>query len=168
MVVSIAHGLGDKPQSFLELADTGKDHNKLHISETYCLKSIQITVKPPPMQPNLIYDYGICNHVFSDREASVRVQAKDGWLRVETTKVPPERRKWKCGKRDHEPEVEAGSLDKLRRRLHAQLHAGSMPTRSCRRQSIAARGNKMVATKAKQRAKSQRVTAACKALREQA
>ena len=92
-VVSIDNGLGSKPRSFVELADIGKDHNKLHISETYCLKSVQITVAPPAnQQPNLIYDYGIANHVFSDREASVRVQAKDGWVRVEETKVPIEKK----------------------------------------------------------------------------
>ena len=134
-----------------------------------CTGSIQITVAPPPnQQPELVYDYGICDHVVSDREVSVRVQAKAGWLRVETTKIPPDRRHWKRGKRDHQPEVEANSLDKLQRRLRAQLHAGSMPNRSCRRQSIAARGNKLIATKAKHRAKSKRVSAACKALREQA
>ena len=70
------------------------------------------------------------------------------------------------GKRDHQPELEAFSLDKLQRRLKAQLHAGSMPARSCRRLSIAARGNKLILAKAKQRAKSQRISAACKALRE--
>jgi len=41
-VVSIEHGLGDKPLSFIELADTGKDHNNLHVSETYCLKSVDL------------------------------------------------------------------------------------------------------------------------------
>ena len=116
-------------------------------------------------QPELVYDYGIADHTFSDRAASKRVSAKDGWARSEETRIAAHRREWKEGERDHEPEHEHVSLDKLQKCLNAQLHAGCLPKRTCRRPSIAARGAKMVKMKCKQREKSKRVMASCKALR---
>ena len=164
-VVTIAD-LGPKPATITELADTGPDHNNFHISETYCMKSVMIPgAKKMKKQPGLVYDYGIADHTFSDRAASKRVSAKDGWVRSEETRIAAHRREWKEGKRDHEPEHEQFSLDKLQKRLNAQLHAGCLPKKTCRRLSIAARGAKLVKMKCKQREKSKRVTASCKALR---
>ena len=163
-------GLGAKPSHFTELADTGPDHNDLKISETYCLKSVFIPAgaKKPKKKEGLVYDYGINNHVFSHRAAFKSVGATDGWLRAEETRIPAERREWKTGKRDNKPEQDPFSLDKLQRRFKAQLHAGTVPRQTRRRLSIAERGQKLVKTKAKLRAKSLRVTAACKELRTQA
>ena len=89
-------------------------------------------------------------------------------MRMEETRVPPHRREWKVGQRDHKPEEEAFSLDKPERRFRAQLHAGSMPRRSQRRLSVGRRVAKKLKYKLKGRLKSQRVTAACKALRAEA
>ena len=112
--------------------------------------------------------YGIANHIFSDRAASQSVSAKDGWVRMDETRVTPHRREWKFGQRDNKPEEEAFSLDKLERRFKAQLHAGSMPRRSQRRLPVAIRAAKIIKLKEKMRLKSQRITAACKALRAEA
>jgi len=115
-----------------------------------------------------VYDYGIENHIFSDRSASTRVSARDGWVRIEETRVAADRRKWKRGKRDNQPENEEFTLDKLQKRLQAQLHAGSMPKASRRRPSIAARGNKLLRAKANQQQKTKRVTASLKSVRDAA
>ena len=48
---------------------------------------------------------GINNHIFSDRAQSARVHAKDGWLRVERTRVAAHRREWRTGKRDAEQDT---------------------------------------------------------------
>ncbi len=45
--------------------------------------------------------------------------------------IPANRRQWKHGKWDREPEQEAFNLDKLQRRFKAQVRAGSMPGRAC-------------------------------------
>ena len=87
---------------------------------------------------------------FSDRADSTRVHAKDGWLRVERTRVAPHRREWRTGKRDTEPENEACSLDKLERRFKSQMHAGAMPKKICRRLSLANRGERFVKPRLKQ------------------
>ena len=119
-------------------------------------------------EAGLVYDYGINTNVFSHRAAFKSAGAKDGRLRVEETRVPAERREWKIGRRDNKPEKDPFSLDKLQRRFKAQLHAGSVPRQTRQRLSIAERGQKLVKTKAKLRAKSLRVTAACKELRAEA
>ena len=161
--------LGPKPDNYMELADTGADHNNLHISETYCFKCQHILgAGPPHKKHGLIYDIGINNHVFSDRAQSARVHAKDGWVRVERTMVAAHRREWRTGKRDAEPENETCSMDKLERRLKAQLHAGAMPRKLCRRPSLAKRGEKLLKLKSKARQKAKHVSAACKALRAKA
>ena len=115
-----------------------------------------------------MYDVGINNHVFSDRVQSTRVQAKDGWLRAERTRVAAHRREWKTGARDVEPENEPCSLDKLERRLKSQMHAGEMFQKSCRRPGLGKRGEKLLKCKSKAREKSKRVTAAFKAMRAKA
>ncbi len=88
-------------------------------------------------RPFLIYDYGINNHVFSHRAACKPVGASSGWLRYEDTRIPAERRVWKTGNRDKKPEQEPFSLEKLQRRLKAQVHAGSMPKQTRRRLALA-------------------------------
>ena len=154
---------------YMELADTGPDHNNLHISETYCLKCQHIHgAGPLHKKPGLVYDLGISNHVFSDRAESTRAHAKDGWLRVERTRVAAHRREWRTGKRDAETENEICSLEKLERRFKSQMHAGAMPRKSCRRPSLAKRGEKVLKSKSKARQKSMRVAAAFKAMRAKA
>jgi hypothetical protein len=160
--------LGPKPSHIIELSDTGRDHNNLQITKTYCLKSVHIPGKKPAPKPGLVYDYGIDNHVFSDRAEKVRISAKDGWVRVEQTRIPADRRKWKRGRRDREPENEPFSLDKLQKRLDAQLHAGSMPGKTCRRLSIAKRACKLMDARAKLKRKAARITGACQELRARA
>ena len=96
------------------------------------------------------------------------MQAKDGWLRVERARAAAHRKEWKVGNRDAEPVKEFCSLDKLERRLKAQLHAGVMPNRNCRRPSLAKRGEKLLKVKGKQRRKSKCMTASMKALRDKA
>ena len=123
---------------------------------------------PLHRKPGLVYDLGINSHIFSDRADSTRVHAKDGWLRVERTRVAPHRREWRTGKRDTEPENEVCSLDKLERRFKSQMHAGAMPKKSCRRLSLAKRGEKLVKSKTKATQKSKRVTAAFNAMRAKA
>jgi hypothetical protein len=97
--------------------------------------------------------------------AKEAVAAKDGWIRIEKTRLQAHRREWKFGQRDYEPEHADFSLDKLERRLQAQVHAGGMPSKTCRRPSVAARGNKLLNQKVKQSAKEKRITAVCKAMR---
>ena len=115
-----------------------------------------------------VYDMGIDSHVFSDRADSTRVHAKDGWFRVERTRVTAHRREWRTGKRDAEPENEICSLEKLERRFKSQMHAGAMPKKSCRRPSLVKRGDKVLKSKSKARQKSMRVAAAFKAMRAKA
>ena len=96
------------------------------------------------------------------------MHAKDGWLRVERTRVAAHRREWRTGKRDAEPENESCSMDKLERRLKSQMHAGAMPPKNSRRPSLEKRGEKLLKLKSKARQKSKRVTAAFKAMRAKA
>jgi len=163
--------LGAKPSHVRELADTGPDHNDLKISETYCLKCVfsKAGAKKPKhdQRPFLIYDYGINNHIFSHRAACKPVGASSGWLRYEDTRIPAERRPWKTGNRDKKPEQEPFSLEKLQKRLKAQLHAGSMPKQTRRRLALANRGQKLLQAKKKLKDKSRRVTAAMNDLRAQ-
>ena len=123
---------------------------------------------PLHKKPGLVYDLGINSHIYSDRADSTRVHAKNGWLRVERTRVAPHRREWRTGKRDAEPENEVCSLDKLERRFKSQMHAGAMPKKSCRRLNLAKRGEKLVKSKIKATQKSKRVTAAFNAMRAKA
>jgi len=107
-------------------------------------------------------------HVFSDRVASKRVAASAGWVRCEETRIQAHRREWKHGQRDVKPEEDPFSLDKLQKRMRAQLHAGSVPASTCRRPSVATQGRKLLKSKTKLKEKPKRASAACKALREMA
>jgi len=160
-VVSV-DALAAKPATIKELTDTGPDHNDFHITETYCLESSYITYKFPEnkQKPYYIYDYGIKDHIFSDRAESKRVSAGQGWLRFNETLIPPARREWKVGRRDREPEKEPFNVDKLRKRLQSQVHAGRMPTMTCRRPCLNVRGQRLLAQKRKLKRKAERVAAA--------
>jgi hypothetical protein len=81
-------------------------------------------------------------------------------LRYNETEVPAIRREWKVGKRDREPELEDFNEEKLAKRMRSQLHAGSLPTRTSRRVSVAERGQRLLAQKLKLKAKELRVSAA--------
>ena len=132
-------------------------------TETYCLKCQHIHgAGPLHKKPGLVYDMGINNHVFSDRADSTRVHAKDGWFRVDRTRVAAHRREWRVGEREAEPENE------LERRLKSQMHAGAMPKKRCRRPSLVKRGGRVLKAKRKARQKSIHVAAAFKAMRAKA
>ena len=62
-------------------------------------------------------------------------------------------------------EGELCNSDKLQKWLDAQLHAGSMPDKACRRLSIAKRACKLVDARAKLKQKAARITGACQELR---
>ena len=96
------------------------------------------------------------------------MRAKDGWFRVERTRVAAHRREWRVGKRDAEPENEICSLEKLERRFKSQMHADAMPRKSCRRPSLAKCGDKVLKSRGKASQKSMRGPAAFKAMRAKA
>ena len=162
--------LGPKPPSFKELTDTGPDHNNFHITETYSLESVHIVCNWPANRRRsyYVYDYGIQDHVFSDRPESKRVAAVQGWLRINETLIPAARREWKIGSRDREPEKEEYNVEKLNRRLEAQLHAGVMPTMTCRRPSLNVRGQRLEAQRRRLKRKAEHVAAAMKETHERA
>ena len=62
---------------------------------------------------------------------------------------------------DREPENELRNSDKLQKWLDAQLHAGSMPNKTCRPLSIAKRACKLVDARAKLKQKAACITGAC-------
>jgi hypothetical protein len=62
---------------------------------------------------------------------------------------------------DREPENELCNSDKLQKWLDAQLHAGSMPNKTCRPLSIAKRACKLVDARAKLKQKAACITGAC-------
>ena len=168
-VVSV-DDLGPKPTSCKELTDTGKDHNNFHITETYCLESLHIACHLPEnrRKPYFVYDYGIQDHVFSDRPESKRASAGQGWLRFNESPIPAARREWKVGARDREPEKEEYNVDKLHKRLKAQLHAGRMPTMTARRPSLNVRGQRLAVQKRKLKRKADHVSAAMRQAHERA
>ena len=106
--------------------------------------------------------------MFSDRREYKQVGASRGWLRFNDREIPAARRDWKFGKRDREPEKEEYNKEKLHKRMKAQLHAGAVPTVSCRRPSIATRANRLMAQKLKLKKKEERVTAALREARAKA
>ena len=89
-------------------------------------------------------------------------------MRVDETRMPAERRHWRVGKRDHEPERQEVNHDKLKRRYDAQVHVGTRPCRSQRRLPIAARARKVLKSKLKLQAKSKRVSKALHTVRAKA
>ena len=64
----------------------------------------------------------MCTSVIADIDF---LNASLAELEPEETRIAAHRRECKTGKRDHEPENEEFSLDKLQRRLNAQVHAGN-------------------------------------------
>ena len=161
-VIVSTEDLGPKPATFKELTDTGPDHNNFLITETYSLESVHMVCKLPAnkRKPYYVYDYGIQDHVFSDRPESKRASAVQGWLRFNEMSIPAARREWKVGGRDREPEKEAFNVDKLHKRLELQLHAGTMPTMTARRASLNVRGQRLAAQKRKLKRKADHVAAA--------
>ena len=89
-VVSVTN-LGAKPAALKELTDTGPDANSFHITETYCRESVHITHKFPAKikVADSIYEYGLQDHVFSDRQESKKASAGNGWLRFNERAIPP-------------------------------------------------------------------------------
>ena len=93
---------------------------------------------------------------------------KQGWLRVNKSKEPAQRKVRETGKRDNKPELELLDVDKLKRRFDSQLHARSWPRVTKRRTTLAERAQRFITSRSKRQPKEKRAGAVVRTIRKDA